>query len=329
MLSMIPTALYAQQMSRHTVAADRAMERVSSGRQLEKPWEDPGRFSVAETIHRQGEASQDVSRMLQDAINIMHIGEDGVKGIIDVVQQLRDTVVQAANGINNADDQAVLQTQLDTQKGLLIQAFNAAKNFRVKLDGQNNADRVLVFQVGTGPSEVMEVDYNPLRDTLRNLITGAFGYEELYNNPDTQPFLLGAVPQPLPLPTDIVPPPPIGPAVPPGTTWAEAFPKQLVVSPNTDFNIASSFALLDAAKDQLVQQDAYLGVCTNRLQAHFDSLSQFALNMDEAESKLRDADLAAESTALTRAQVLQQASQAMMAQANTRSLQVLDLLRQG
>ncbi len=329
MLSMIPNAAYAHQLSRHADGVEKSMERLSSGTQLNHAYEDPADFAIAEAFSKQGSAAREVSGVIQDGINILRIGQDGIRGIVDVVQSLRDTVVAAANGsIHTPEQQAVFQQELDVQKGLLVQAFATAKNFRVKLDGEpgDGADRILHFQVGTGAGEVMSVDYNPLRDTLRELIMGAFGYEELYNNPDTFPFLEGAF-SPVPAPGDIVPPPPLFPPFPPGTTFAEAFPKQLVIDPPSTLNIASSFAVLDTAKNEIVAQETYLGACAIRMEHHLAIMQQFEVNMATAESSIRDTDMAAESTAMTKSQVLQQASQAMLAQANSRALQVLELLR--
>lgn len=329
MLSMIPNAALAHQLARHATNVEKSTERISGGTKLNFAHEDPADFAMAEAINRQGSAAREVIGVIQDGINVLRIGQDGVRGIVDVIQSLRDTVVQAANGsINTPEQQAVFQEQVDTQKGLLIQAFNAAKNFRIRLDGQNTFDRVLHFQVGTGPGEVMTVDYNPLREALREVITKAFGYEELYNNPDTQPFLLGLGVSPLPLPSDVVPPPPFGPAVPPGTTWAEAFPKELVVDPPTQINLAAAFDLLDTAITSVVAEESYLGSCAIRMEEHLGVMRQFEVDMAASESAIRDTDLAAESTKMTKEQVLQQAAQAMLAQANSRALQVLELLRQ-
>jgi flagellin len=243
-----------------------------------------------------------------------------------VVQSIRDVIMVAANGIHTDEQNAVFQTQIDTQKGLLLQAYAAAKNFRVRLDGANGADRVLNFQVGTGAGEMMQVDYNPLRDVMRDLIIGVYGYQELFDKPEAQAFL-GSIASPPPNPGDIVPPPPFGPNVPPGTTWAEAFPNKVKVDPPSPTNLASAFSLIDTAKDGLVAQMAYLGTCTNRLEAHLATMQGFAMNMETKESSLRDTDMAAESAKLSKSQVLQQASQAMLAQANARSLDVLELLR--
>jgi flagellin len=58
------------------------------------------------------------------------------------------------------------------------------------------------------------------------------------------------------------------------------------------------------------------------------NLSNVVENTSASRSRILDADFAAESAALSRAQVLQQASQAILAQANARPQQVLQLLQQ-
>jgi flagellin len=317
---------YAVQLNRHAGSAEKAMERISSGIKLNHAWDGPADFALGETTRKQAGAANDVGNLIQDAINVLHIGEDGIQGILDVVNSIRDVLVQAGNDIHTDEQNAIFQQQIDTQKGLLLQAYAAAKNFRVRLDGPSVTDRVLNFQVGTGAGEMMQVDYNPLRDTMRDLIIGIYGYQELYDKPEAQTFLQSIVPVP-PAPNTPVPPPPVGPNVPPGTTWAQAFPNKVKVDPWTRANITAAFDQIDRAQSGLISQMAYLGTSTNRLEAHLATMQAFEQNMTEKVSRIRDTDLAVESTTLSKSQVLQQASQSMLAQANARAQDVLELLR--
>ena len=65
----------------------------------------------------------------------------------------------------------------------------------------------------------------------------------------------------------------------------------------------------------------------NRLDFTISNLSSVAENASAARSQIMDADFAAESANLSRAQVLQQAGTAMLAQANAAPQQVLSLLQ--
>lgn len=84
--------------------------------------------------------------------------------------------------------------------------------------------------------------------------------------------------------------------------------------------------VIDAALEQINSTRADLGAVNNRLDFTVSNLSNVVENTSAARSRIVDADFAAETASLSRAQVLQQASQAMLAQANARPQQVLSLL---
>ena len=88
-----------------------------------------------------------------------------------------------------------------------------------------------------------------------------------------------------------------------------------------------ALSIVDVALEQINAVRADLGAVNNRLEFTMSNLSNVVENTSAARSRIMDADFAAESAALSRAQVLQQASQAMLAQANARPQQVLQLLQ--
>ena len=84
--------------------------------------------------------------------------------------------------------------------------------------------------------------------------------------------------------------------------------------------------VIDKALEQINSQRSDLGAINNRLDFTISNLSNVSENTVAARSRVVDADFAKETAELSRAQVLQQASQAMLAQANSRPQQVLSLL---
>jgi len=84
---------------------------------------------------------------------------------------------------------------------------------------------------------------------------------------------------------------------------------------------------IDAALEQINATRGDLGAVSNRLDFTVNNLSNVSENVAAARSRIEDADFAAESAALSRAQVLQQAGTAMLAQANAAPQQVLSLLQ--
>jgi flagellin len=84
---------------------------------------------------------------------------------------------------------------------------------------------------------------------------------------------------------------------------------------------------IDSALEQINSTRGDLGAVSNRLDFTVNNLSNVAENVSAARSQIQDADFAAESANLSRAQVLQQAGTAMLAQANASSQNVLSLLQ--
>ena len=84
---------------------------------------------------------------------------------------------------------------------------------------------------------------------------------------------------------------------------------------------------VDNALEQVNSIRSELGAVNNRLDFTVSNLSNVSENASAARSRIVDADFASESASLSRAQVLQQASQSILAQANARPQQVLSLLQ--
>ncbi len=70
-----------------------------------------------------------------------------------------------------------------------------------------------------------------------------------------------------------------------------------------------------------------MGAISNRLDSTISNLTNISTNLEAGRASIQDADFAAESTNLAKAQILQQASTAMLAQANALKQGVLQLLQ--
>ncbi len=101
----------------------------------------------------------------------------------------------------------------------------------------------------------------------------------------------------------------------------------------SDVNISSAQGATDAIKtlDKAIayvdDQRAGIGATQNRLNSTINNLTSISVNTASARSQIQDADFAAESAKLSKAQVLQQAGTAMLAQANAAGQSVLSLLQ--
>ncbi len=89
----------------------------------------------------------------------------------------------------------------------------------------------------------------------------------------------------------------------------------------------SALASVDAALATINSSRASLGAIQNRFSSTIENLQTTTENLSASRSRIQDADFAQETANLSRAQVLQQAGTAMVAQANQLPQQVLTLLR--
>jgi flagellin len=86
-------------------------------------------------------------------------------------------------------------------------------------------------------------------------------------------------------------------------------------------------ATIDTGIDKISTTRASLGAGQSRLESAVNTLNSNVTNLSDARSRIEDADYSAETTALAKAQILSQASTAMLSQANQSQQNVLSLLR--
>jgi flagellin len=89
----------------------------------------------------------------------------------------------------------------------------------------------------------------------------------------------------------------------------------------------SAITAIDGAIVTLNAQRASLGAISNRLDSTVSNLTNISSNLQAGRGRIEDADFAAETTSLAKSQILQQASTAMLAQANASKQNVLSLLQ--
>jgi flagellin len=84
---------------------------------------------------------------------------------------------------------------------------------------------------------------------------------------------------------------------------------------------------LDTELDSISSARATLGAGMNRLESVVNNLNDNITNLSDARSRIQDTDYSTETTQMAKAQILSQASTAMIAQANQSQQNVLSLLR--
>jgi flagellin len=99
------------------------------------------------------------------------------------------------------------------------------------------------------------------------------------------------------------------------------------VSLDDNSTCSTAISNIDAALTRVSTQRANLGALQNRLEHTINNLSTSSENLSAAESRIRDVDMAKEMTEYTKNNILSQAAQSMLAQANQQPQGVLQLLQ--
>jgi len=160
-----------------------------------------------------------------------------------------------------------------------------------RTEGTKNDDGVLQFQIGANEKQSMSLEISDMR-------AAALGITEDGTDPK-----LGV--------TD-------------GTS-NEIVEQALDVSDHT--KAAKAVTTIQEAIDQVSAERSKLGAVQNRLEHTIKNLDTSAENLQASESRIRDVDMAKEMMEFTKQNILQQASTAMLAQANMAPQSVLQLLR--
>lgn len=114
-------------------------------------------------------------------------------------------------------------------------------------------------------------------------------------------------------------------------TGIEAYDANLtateVIVVSAQANASAALAGLDTAIEDIAKKRAEYGAVQNRFEAVIANLQSYSENLSAARSRIMDADFAAETAKLTRAQILQQAGTSILAQANQVPQGALSLLQ--
>jgi flagellin len=296
-----------------------SMQRLSSGLRVNSAKDDAAGLAIAERMNTQVRGMSVAMRNANDGISLAQTAEGSLGKVGDMLQRMRELAVQAANGTNNVQDRSALNnefTQLQTEVGRLIRNTNF--NGSQILTGASTS---FTFQVGanaTVDDQIVIGQSDILTTTLGTTGTpnGNDGALEAAIN-STKINILGAAGSG----TGGVPPTAAvdfaAAGAPPALTGASA--------DQGDPSVAVQF--LDFALAQVNLARSTYGAIQNRFDSVIGNLQVAVENQTAARSRIMDADYAQETSNMSRAQILQQAGNAMVAQANQLPQQVLQLLK--
>ena len=266
-----------------------AMERLSSGKKINSASDDAAGFAIAERMTAQVRGLNMATKNANDGLAMLATIENATNDVTDMLQRVRELAVQAANDTNSDTDREYLQLEVDS----LLAEINRVSSQTV-YNNQNVLDgsRSGTLQVGTDNGQTIAFN-------IESIDTGALGLTNFeVNDVDGNA---------------------------PGTDdYASTTSSLSVLDAGA---AAEALDKISIAIEQVAEDRAGYGALANRLEYTVSNLMNVAEFTTAARSRIEDADFAAESARLAKAQVLQQTGTAMLAQANASSQLAIQLIR--
>tara|TARA_A100001388_G_C28603442_1_gene419279 strand:- start:117 stop:788 length:672 start_codon:yes stop_codon:yes gene_type:complete len=223
-----------------------------------------------------------------------------------MLQRIRELAVQAANDSNSTQDRGFLQNEVNSLVMEINRVSTQTKyNNKVVLDGTLSGQ----FQVGTEKDQTIAFEITSIDANELGLQTGTAIVSDDVDYDDTTDGFQGAYT------VDI------------SDSNALSTGSAGTISILTAADATNSLATISAAIEKVASNRASYGALQNRLEYTVSNLMNVAEFTTSARSRIEDADFAAESAKLAKAQVLQQTGTAMLAQANAAPQLALQLIR--
>ena len=294
---------------------DQAFERLSSGLRINSAKDDAAGLQISNRLEAQINGLNQGNRNANDGISVAQTAEGAMEQITDSFQRVRTLAAQAANGSNTDADRLAIQDEI---RQLMKEVNRVAEDTTFGgeniLDGTYNGN----FQVGGDAVRTISFSMKDVGGTDNSLadnggftlsgiagIASAIGSQSLSAAIDGLSDTLGVSPD--------------------DNSFADAF-KAADISVSSQANAQVILAGMDSLIAVVDKKRAELGAVQNRFQSTISNQSNISENLSAAQSRIKDADFAAETAKLTQSQILQQASQAILAQANQRPQAALSLL---
>ncbi len=284
----ISSLFASRQIHSNSLDLRKSIEKLSSGMRINNASDDPAGLAVSEKMRGQIRGLLRAQKNAEDGISLIQTAEGYLNETTDVLQRLRELAVQAANGVYSDDDRLNIQVEVSQ----LIAEID-----RIASHAQFNG---------------------------MNLLTGKFAKPTIANETSASMwFHIGAnLDQRIRVYIGTMSSQGLGLKNPIGRAETATF---ISVSTPDKANIA--LGLIDTALIKVAKQRADLGAYQERLEYLGKGLLNGAENLQAAESRIRDTDMAFEMSNFVKNNILTQAATAMLAQANTQPQQILQLLR--
>lgn len=283
-------------------ALNKNLEKLSSGYKINRAGDNAAGLAISESMRSQINGLNQATANANDAIGLIQTAEGALTEVHSMLQRMTTLATQAANGTYNSVARGNIQSEMNELMAEIDRVanntdFNGIKPLAHKngIDGNRTGiNHKMTFQIGPTGGETILVSGQSM--TVSGIFSATKG-------PDGNPYATAGITSPMDSKNILY----IGET---STTYANR-----------------AITAIKSAIDTVSSYRATLGAAQNRLEHTISNLEVTSENITAAESRIRDTDMADEITAYTKNNILLQAAQSMLSQANAAPQGVLSLLQ--
>lgn len=279
-------------MGASTKSQMRHMEKLSSGKRINKAADDAAGLAIAEGFNADTRSLNQARRNATDAVSMIQVAEGGLEEISNIMIRLRELSIQSASDTIGVRERAYLNKEYMAMKDEIDRiALSTEFNGTRLLTGNKAVPDELVADHNFSPLEIqVGKDYYPGADSLDepnpiNVLRLDFSHFNATTDGDGSLNL--------------------GRSTDEDGTRIDS--KQ---------GAQQSLDRIDKAMTMIQEFRSSMGAVQNRLESTDRNIDTAVTNLSAAQSRIMDADFAKESASMTQANILQQAGASVLAQAN-------------
>ena len=295
------TALNAHRnLSNNNSAVGKSLEKLSSGYRINRAGDDAAGLAISEKMRAQITGLETAKKNAEDGVSLVQTAEGALTEVHSMLNRMVELATQAANGTYSTSNRQEMQKEINRLNDEIDRIsktsnFNGTKLFT---DFATGTSKEIILHVGDSheTANQLKVTFTGMNSSSLGMVkAGTDGIKDIDD---------------------------------------KKFKKELESGESlrninvTDADKARhAISIANGAIDMVSSMRSDFGAMQNRLDHTINNLGVQHENISAAESRIRDVDMAKEMMAYTKNNILVQASQAMLAQANQVPQGVLQLLQ--
>ncbi|MCD5077542.1 flagellin N-terminal helical domain-containing protein [Enterococcus gallinarum] len=331
-----------------------SLSKLSSGLRINKAGDDAAGLAISEKMKGQIGGLSQAKSNAQDGISLIQTAEGALNETHSILGRMRDLAVQSSNGTLSDDDRSAINKEYTALSDEIDRIRNNTEfNTKSLLTGEGNDAKSFTFQIGANANQTMSVSITNMSSTVLDVkgldLTQAFSTSEIAAAKDkavaaafiadtTTKYAADGKVDAAAGKTAADLQTAIGTAADDAAaqkTYDDALAtftasdegKAAAAAAETAIVENNPITKIDKAIKAVSAQRADLGAAQNRLEHTINNLGTTQENLSEANSRIRDVDMAQEMMSFTKSNILSQAATSMLAQANSMPNSVLSLLQ--